>query len=151
MRSTATFRYLLIATLVSASQTFPNVSKAAASSNTSEVNSYQSFRCKTGADKPDAVINCLALLAEMRSTPTEPQSFDFKRWQDGPNGCAVTVFNVGEPRATVDVRDLPNLLIFLLYRCFLADRVIASSGASIFAGPLPFYFLRAALSAWRED
>jgi len=141
MRPTATLLCLLLATLVSASQTLPNVSKVTASSNTSQGNSYQSFRCQTGAEKPNAVINCLAVLAQMRSTPTDPRSFDFKRWQDEPNGCAITAIGVGEPRAMIDVRDLPNYLVFLLYRCFLTDRVTASSSAMIFAGPLPSYRL----------
>jgi hypothetical protein len=138
MRPTVTLLCLLLVTLVSASQTLLNVSTVTASSNTSQGNSYQSFRCQTGAEKPDAVINCLAVLAQMRSTPTDPRSFDFKRWQDEPNGCAITAIGVGEPRATIDARDLPNHLMFLLYRCFLTDRVTPSSSAMIFAGPLSF-------------
>lgn len=141
MRPTPTLLCYLLATLVSASPTLPDVTRASASSNSIQADSYHSFRCQIGAEKPNAVIHCLAVLAQMRGTPTDPRSFDFKRWQAEPNGCTINAVGVGQPRATIDVRDLPNYLIFVLYRCFVTDRVTASSSAAIFTGPLPSYRL----------
>lgn len=141
MRPTAILSCYLLATLVSTSQTLPNVSDALASSNSIQGASYHSFRCQAGAEKPNAVIHCLAVLVQMRSTPTGPESFDFKLWQAEPNGCTVTAIGVGQPRARTDVRDLPGDLVFLLYRCFVIDRGTTSSNATIFAGPLPSYRL----------
>lgn len=112
----------------------PDVSKVSASSNSSKKNSFQMFRCLAGAGKPDAVFNCLAVLAQLRSTPTNPRSFAYEVWQDKPNGCLITAFDSAGSRAIIDVRDLPDYLIFLLYRCFLTDRATASSSATIHAG-----------------
>ncbi|KAL8957981.1 MAG: hypothetical protein Q9183_005928, partial [Haloplaca sp. 2 TL-2023] len=91
---------------------------------------YHHYKCKFGPPaQKDVAISCLRVLTQMQRERREPRIFVSERWHD-PSGCEVSV-TLAVPGSTIYVQDIPDDLIFLLYRCFLPDQVEASKSASI--------------------
>ncbi|KAL8872290.1 MAG: hypothetical protein Q9174_002062 [Haloplaca sp. 1 TL-2023] len=91
---------------------------------------YHYYICDAGPPAAkDVAINCLRVLTRMQSERREPRIFVSEHWHD-PSGCEVSV-TLAVPGSTIYVQDIPDDVIFLLYRCFLPDRVTTKS-ASIF-------------------
>ena len=134
MKLTTSLSVFLMLTVASGLGTLPSFSEVAPLSVPRSNGPYHGFNCKRGSAKPDAIINCLPVLEQLRRSPPEPRSFGYKVWQDKPNGCRVAAVKVGPSEATIVVPDLPNDLIFLLYRCYLMERSSPSPGAIINAG-----------------
>lgn len=96
---------------------------------------YNDYKCVGGAvQKPNAVIDCLPTLAEMRGESAQPHDYYYQIWRDSPHGCSVTATRLGLQPTVLVVPEVPAELIFLLFRCFLSDRAVWSSSASIMSG-----------------
>ncbi|KAI4126156.1 MAG: hypothetical protein LQ338_003896 [Usnochroma carphineum] len=114
-----------------------------ASPDTVEVGAYQSYRCETGNQRSNVAFNCLSVIAELRRELPGPVSFNQRYWDDTSFGCHITAEAIGRPASTIVLRDLPNDLIFLLYRCFLpVQPAIIARSASIEAGENLQYLVR---------
>lgn len=103
---------------------------------------YKGYKCAAGTvGKPNAVIDCLSVLAGMRGESAQPRNYLYQLWQDGPQGCVVTATKSGS-HAVIIVPEVPAELVFLLFRCFQSDRSVPSTSAIIEVGGSLGYIVR---------
>ncbi|KAL9598144.1 MAG: hypothetical protein Q9219_004700 [cf. Caloplaca sp. 3 TL-2023] len=90
---------------------------------------YNHLRCEAGMDAPNAIVNCIPLLESIRREPPAPTAFFERTWQIEPDSCLVNAVRQpgGEPRIVVR-DDIPDHLVYLMYRCFLERNVPSESG-----------------------
>ena len=138
MRLQASLSIILAPVIALASQTPPEVNE----SSNPITHPYRSYFCRSGdEEKVNVVLNCLPLLLQLREAPVGVQGFEFELWQDRPNGCQVTASRNGPSYATINVRKVPQDLIFLIFRCFLSPRNRPAKSARIYGGSQLSYIL----------
>lgn len=107
------------------------------------VGSYKSYKCIAGTvEKPNAVMDCLPVLAEMRGESAQPHNYPYQLWQNSPRGCFVTATRSGSQGAVIVVPEVPADLVFLLFRCYQSNRGVPSSSAIIDVGGRLGYVIR---------
>ncbi|KAL8838363.1 MAG: hypothetical protein Q9170_002170 [Blastenia crenularia] len=124
------FSCLIAITAFQTSNAAPEVSVA----------TYHGYRCLAGPARPNAIINCITTLDLIRRDTGTAQSFLQRDWQDSPGSCQVFARRQDQRSRIVVHEDLPDNLIFALYRCY-QTRNLPTVAGYIMAGPSLSYEL----------
>ena len=138
-----------LASLVTSQRSITLPQPSEASTNLS-AGRYHQFACEPGSQRTDVALSCITILDELHRTSADPVTFNYRYWEDKASGCHITA-TAWRPSYTLIVRDLPDDLLFLLYRCFLATRSEPARSASIDAGQGDAYRIRIYPPRGRED